>query len=488
MPSDDAFRQFEQLVREHTGNVVLNAVLEDDDPAWNVIDSMQVQEQAGRSLPTASGSAISYTPGFEANYAIRVQRGGRMVGGKFTGNTLVMMGKDNILPTGQAADAKYPDPRKTKLPADIKIKLALKRAIGSLVKNHAQIMAELAARPVDEVAGDAMLDGAANFREFVLNYLYGDGTGALAHVNAAAPDAIPETAGGVSVTIDHGTWGRFAVGDLVVFCDSSYTKKNGNINGLCRVVAVDGRDRIIKVQAEPGEGTITIADNDYILLDETYDFDNGAVLIPEGFESLLIDSGTYPGSATPWAASGLDVDHHTSLKSFVSGTAGANDDPTMSAVTELLDMIEEHGYPPPRAWFAERGVWTLHAQIERDTHAVVQVPMGATFTAAGGVAGPVLSHMENRFQKFSSKRIGPNRLIAINPDTWIKFIPMGDRALHWVFGTGVLSGFQSIFGPVFDGTQLVELAHALFNSYIQFGCTNPKANFRRLGLKAQRNI
>jgi hypothetical protein len=114
--------------------------------------------------------------------------------------------------------------------------------------------------------------------------------------------------------------------------------------------------------------------------------------------------------------------------------------------------------------------------------------MGATFQAAGGVAGPVLSHMENRFQKFSSKRVRPNSILAINPSTWRKFMPMGDRTIHWVYGSGPLSGFNSVYGPVYSGRQLTELADAPFNAYCQFGCTNPRANFRRLGLRAQRDV
>jgi hypothetical protein len=370
--------------------------------------------------------------------------------------------------------------------------MILKRIRGSMTKNQQQVIAELASQPVDAIAGEDMVDSTRVLRSYVLNYLYGDGTGAIALVNDSSPTAIDETAGGIAVTIDGGTWGRFNKGDQVVFTDSSYTLKTGNgsggATGYARVVSVDGDARTIKIQAEPGVGTITIADNDYILLGETYDFNASSVLVPNGFESLLINSGVFPGSISPWAVNGLDVGDYTELKAFVAGTDGASEDPTMDAVTELLDKIEEHGYAPPRAWISERGVWTLHAQIERANHGVVQIPMGATFQAAGGVAGPVLSHMEQRFSKFSSKRVRPNCIIAINPDTWMKFMPLGDRTIRWAVGNGALAGYPTIYRPVTSGTRLTELAEAPFDSYCEFGCKNPRANFRRLGLRAQRDV
>jgi hypothetical protein len=114
--------------------------------------------------------------------------------------------------------------------------------------------------------------------------------------------------------------------------------------------------------------------------------------------------------------------------------------------------------------------------------------MGATFQAAGGVAGPVLSHMEHKFQKFNSIRVRPNSLLGIAPSTWRRYMPLGDRTIHWVYGNGPLSGIASIFGPVSSGTQLTELADAPFNAYGQFGLTDPRSNLRRLGLNSQRDV
>lgn len=491
-----SFEQFTSLLREHFPRVAINLQLEDDDPSWDLIGTFQPEEQAGRRDPTATGAnAFDFPAGYEANMRIKVMSGGRVAGGTFAGNTLQMMGADTHLPMGQAADGLYLDPALTPLPAYIKIKMILKRILGSLSKNHQQAMAELVQSPADEVAGDVMVDSTRRLRNLILNGLYGDGTAAMAYLNDASPPTVDETAGGVEVTLDNGTWGRFDKGDLIQFTDSSYVLRVGNgasgSDGYCRVVQVDGDRRSIKVQAMPGRGTIqALADNDYLILGKTIDFNNSNAVIgvTEGYESLLINSGTFPGSTSPFAPTGYDVGDHTELKAFIAGTDGPNEDPTMDAVTELLDKIEEHSYPPPRAWISERGVWTLHSQIDKATQSVVQVPMGVTYVASGGVAGPVLSHMENRFQKFTSKRVRPNCIIAINPDTWKKFMPLGDRAIHWVYGTGLLSGFPSIYGPVSAGRQLTELADAPFNAYCEFGCINPRANFRRLGLKAQRDL
>jgi hypothetical protein len=492
----DAFTQYEMLLKEHMPNAALNLILEDDDPAWALIGTFQPEVLAGRRDPTAVDStttAGSYPPGYEARFRIKVQAGGRIAGGRFNGNTLSMVGAQAHLAAGQAADALYLDPQETPLPAWITIKMILKRLIGSMTKNHQQAFAELASNPIDEVAGEVIVDSTRHLRNIVTNSFYADGTAAVALLNDATPPTINETAGGAVVTVDQGSWGRFAKGDLIQFCDSSYTLRVGNgasgSTGKCVVVNIDAKDRTIKVQAAPGVGTIqSLADNDLIIIKDTYDFVNSEVLIPEGVESLLIDSGTFPGSTSPFASGGLDVDDNSELKSFIEGTDGANEDPTMEVLTVLLDQISETGFAGPQAMISEAGVWTLYNQIERSNHGLVQIPMGAMFQAAGGTAGPMLGHQADRFQKLVSKRIRPNSILGINPNTWRKFMPMGDRTIHWVYGQGMLAGFGSIYGPVHQGPQLTELAQAPFNAYCEFGCINPRANLRRLGIKAQRDV
>ncbi len=208
----------------------------------------------------------------------------------------------------------------------------------------------------------------------------------------------------------------------------------------------------------------------------------------EGIESLLINSGTFPGSTSPKFPSGLDVDHHAELKAFITDTSSTPEDPTMESMTILLDKILDIEKAPPTALIGERSLWTLFSQLERDNNTLVQVPMGQTFQAASGVAGPMLSHMEHRFQKFSSIRIREGTVVGINPSTWRKYIPMGDRTIRWVLSNGVFSGAPSIFGPLHDGVQLLETVDAPFDGFVEFGCLDPRANFRRIGLRTQRDV
>ena len=258
-----------------------------------------------------------------------------------------------------------------------------------------------------------------------------------------------------------------------------------------RFVAIDSDNRTIRLQSEPGEGDITLTDYDHLMLADTYDFTAASVaagtLTPNGFESLLITSGVFPGSISPKFTSGLDVSHHTELKSFVE-TESPMVDPTMDTFTEMLDKIADLEKPPPTAFIAERSIWTLFAEIERENSSLVTIPMGTTFNAAGGVAGPVLSHMEHRFQRFSSARVRPNAAIGLSPETFMRFMPLGDRVIHWVYGNGPLSGYSSIFGPVSDGVRLTELADAPFNGYAEFGCKDPRRNLRKVGINAKRDL
>lgn len=494
----NSWDQFELLIRDYMDSSVLDLELEDDDPAWNLMGTFQPVAVGGRGQPLATG-VDAYPAGYQANYLIKVQSGGRVAGGSFAGNNLVRMGADSHLNVGQSASAKYLDPQKTPLPSHIPITMALKRGLGSITLNHQQILAELATEPVDEVASDAVVDGTKRLRSYVTNAFYADQDtpAAIARINKSAGYSILE-ATPVEVAVDEGTFARFQMGDLIIAATpgadpaaNPHVQKAGAIDGYMRVVNVSPRDRTLYLQSEPGEGTITLVDNDILMYADTYDFTesyaNDGSLMPTSFESLVRDSGVFPGSKTTKYPSGLDVANHAVLRGFVSDTLTSMKSPTMEELTELLDlMIDAQG--PPTALIAERSIWTLHAILEREAHAVVNVPMGATFQAAGGVAGPVLAHMEHRFQKFSSKRIAPNTIKGMTPGDWMRYIPMGDRTINWVYANGPLAGAGSIFGPTYDGTQLTELADAPFNFFVEFGCRVPQRGLIRKGIKAQRDV
>ena len=491
----DAFAQFETLLREFISPAVIDLEFKDDDPGWNLIGSFQPETMGGRRDYDTGTSG--YPPGYEAQFVIKVQSAGRVTGGKFTGNTLTAMGADSHLFMGQAADAKFLDPRKSALRAHIRVKMILKRILGDISINFQQIVADLASNPLEEVSSGMIEDATKRVRGKVMNEFYGAGDGTIAQVNLAAGYTITETAGGVEVVIDNGTWGRFMKGDLIVAgsdADPRILRVGAGGNGgtgEMRVVSIDQDLRTIKLQSAPGVGNISLSDDDHLILGDNYDFSASSValgsLAAEGVESLLINSGVFPGTISPKFTSGLDVTNHTELKSFITDTSSTLEDPTMEAVTLQLDKILDLEVDPPTAFIAERSLWTKHAQLERENNALVQVPMGATFRAAGGVSGPMLGHMEHTFQRFNSKRIRPNSILGLNPSTFRRYIPLGDRTIQWVYGSGPLAGIASIFGPAYDGVQLIELASAPFNVYIQFGCLDPRANFRRLGLKTQRD-
>lgn len=486
----NAWDQFEILLQEFMAPTAVNLEFEDDDPGWSLMGTMEPVSTAGRRRDKTT---TDLNPeGLEARYTIKVQSGGRVAGGTFAGNNVVQMGSDSHLYMGQSASAKYLDPTKTPMSSHVDVILELMRVRGSVTINHQQIEADLAARSVDDVGLEVLEDSTRRLRSYYLNQLYGDGSASVATVGASASvlEASP-----VEVTLSVGTFARFQMGDLLVAAVNTadpMTLVPGNINGFMRVVDIDTYNRKIKLQSEPGEGTIALTTSHDLLLADSYNFggasDDVNALTTEGFDSLIDNTGVYPGTKSTRFSSGLNRDDHSYLKGVVVDNSAAQKEPTMALLSEILDNILNGGIAPPTAMIAERSVWTLFSILERESHSMVNVPMGQVFAGAGGVAGPMLQHMEHRFQRFSSVRIRPNAIYGIAPDTWMRFIPLGDRTVRWVLGNGPLAGAGSIFGAIYDGTQLTELADAPFNSYLQFGCKDPRRNFRLLGVKAQRDM
>lgn len=512
----DAFDQFELLVREYIAPSVTDLVMDTDDVAQDLIGTFQPETVGGRRGPYAtSGSGTTgdansgFSPaGYEARYEIRVQVGGRIAGGTFLGNTQSMMGANSHLVMGQAADAKYLDPRKTPARSYIELAMRLKRLRGSITINRQQYFADMATKPLEQVAGDHVMDAVQRLRSYISNCFYGDGSGYLAQVNSATPVDVLEAAGGVEIPIDGGTFARFMKGDIIVGCTSTgspaYYLQNaanglGAINGFMRVVNIDADNRSIWLQAEPGEGPIRLTDNAVLLYADTYLF--GATtghelqsLVPQGIgvaaaSGLLRTSGIFPGSINArYGSNGLNVANHSELKAFIVDHSSTPVDPTPDEISAVIDKILDSNLQPPTAVIGERSLWTLYGMLEREAHGIIQIPMGAPFQAAGGVSGPIIRHMEHAFSRFVSNRIEPGSVLGLSPDTWMKYMPLGDRSIHWFYGNGPMSGIGSIFGPTFDGLQATELADAPFDAFCEFGCLNPRRNFRIRGLKTQRDV
>lgn len=496
----DAFDQFEMLLREFLSGSVVDLVLQDDDPMWNLIDMMQPWTIGGRRTDNAADPSA----GYEAQWRVRVQQGGRMAGGQFDNHILNMAGPDNSLAMGTTTPGLYLDSLETPLDSWIKVRMILKRIIGDIAQNHQQITAQLASEPIEDVAARAVENAVSRLRAYIVNYFWSDGTGKVATVDTTGGTVSNVTGEMTGIGFSEGTFARFKKGDQVQFVKPAdpYTLivgGGGSTTGKARVVNIDRTTRTVMFQAEEavvnGGNAIVLVAGDIVLLTETYTQYGAGThatnsLVQEGVESLLINTGDFPGAGPTGA--GLDVNFYSDLKAEVRGDVTNPENPTPESVAEIIDTISDGGYAAPEAVFAERSLWTLYAQLERDAGAQYVVPQGAQFNASGGVDAPRIGHMGNSFQRFSSIRMNPGEMDGLALDTWMKFMPMGNKTIMWVYGSGPLAGFQSIFGPVFNvasgggSTRLTEQASAPLNSYCQFGCDTPGRNFRRVGYKSQR--
>ena len=485
----DSFEQFEVLLRETIDDRVLDLTLDTDDVAWNLMETFMPQSTAGK---TNDGSA-----GWMAEWRIRVQRAGRVAGGKFTGNTINTMGTSDLLNMGQAADALYLDPAHSPLRSYLPIRMSLKRVTGNLTVNTQQILADLASTPIEQVGGDYIEDAVSLVRLLACDYFWSDGSAALAQVNMAAGASITETAGGVEVTIDAGTFARFAKGMRIVagsnvavanYGSSDRTARTGttssNPAGVMRVVNIDVENRTIWLESEPGEGTVALSDNDQLMVEGTFDWAGttvtGSSLAAEGVESLLLDSGTFPGTSFSVAAI-------SELKSFVDGSESSLEYPTPEKLALLIDKITDAGKMPPSVLISEQSVKTLYAQQEREAGAYYSVPQGAGFMASGGISGARFQHGDKVYAWLTSSMVRPGAVVGLSPETWKKFMPIGGKTIRWVMTSPPINS-NSIFRPVTSGRQLSELHSADFDFFIQFGCTDPRRNLRRIGFYSQRDV
>lgn len=484
----DSFDQFELLLRESVDASVIHLDLEEDDVAWSLMDTWQPVDRAGRDTHNSIGSGDA---GWFAEWKIRVQRGGLVTAGSFAGNTLEVMGADNTLFTGQAADALYPDPAKAALRSWESIRLALKRIQGTYAINRQQILAQLATEPLENVASGAVEDITALVRSLIEAYIYGAGNATIAQVNNAAGYTLAEGSN-TAVTVDVGTAFRFVVGQRYVAgtdADPRITAGGtASDPAVFRCVDIDTDTRQPLFEPEPGVGNISLTDNDHIFVAGTYDFTAaslalGITKVAQGFESLLLGAGgTFPGALNG------SVDSHRHLKSYVKGDESNLVPPTPEVVAELIDKITDAGKRPPSVLIAEQSLWTLYSQLERQAGARYPVPQGGAFTASGGVAGPRISHGEVSFTRLSSAKVRPGSIIGISPETFRRFMPLGNKTIKWALSGGGVAGAQSIFGPIRSGRQLSELSDAPFDVFVEIGCTDPRRNLRRIGLHSQRTM
>lgn len=485
----DAFDQFETLLLENVDPAVFDLTLENDDPWWTLIDTFQPQSVAGRTTFSDEGTA-----GWEAGWRMRVQRAGLVTGGTFAGNTLEMMGKDDHMAVGQAADATYPDPAKVPMRSHIRVKSLLKRMKGNLTVNQQQIFAELVSEPLESVAMGHIEDVVSQVRQVVSAMGWSDGSALLAQVNSSSSISVDETAGGTATAVDVGTGLRFVKGQryqagsnvaTANYSSSARSLRTGNINGVFRCVSVNPDTLVPSFESEVGEGTITLQDNDAIMLEGMYDFSaanvNAATRAPSGVENLLINSGNFPNTS-------LAVANYTGLQAFVSGSDDAKVDPTPELVATMVDKQARLGLTPSSVLVSDPLIKTLYSQLERQGGAVYNVPQAAGFVGGGGTTGALAQHNNTTFTWLTSSMVRPNSIVGLAPDTWKKFMPMGNKTIRWFYNSGTMAGAGSIFNPVHAGRPATELAQAPFDFFVEFGVTRPQRNFRQLGVKSTADV
>lgn len=486
-----AFSQMDILLKEYSSPSIRNLQLPDDDIAWQLMGNTEPVSMGGRV--DYSAAASDFPAGYMAKEKIKVQSGGRITGARFGGPTMQRMGADSHLMAGQGVDSLYLDPTTIPSASYIEVAMVLCKIIGGIVMNEEQINARLISEPLEDVVMDLIEDATRRFRKYVMNMFYGDGTGAIARVNGTV--SILE-ASATAVVIDNGTYARFMKGDILqAGTDASPSVQvAGAISGRMYVTSVDPDNRTISLQSMPGEGTISLTDNSRLYYDESYTFGGASDAVnktaPEGLQSLLISSGIFPGTLNMTKyPNGLDVANHEELKAFIQGTAGTVDtDPTMENMSVLLDkMMSTVREEMPSALIAEPGIWTAASILDKASYYQAAVPQGTLYSPTLGIGAPVLRHRQRTFARFDSDIVRENTIFGLNMNKWKRFIPLGDRTIRFKYGTGVLSGFPSVFGPINVGTRLSESAQAPFYGAIQFTCAKPQSNLIRHGVKAQRD-
>ena len=475
----DAFDQFQILIRENMGNASHNLTIpEVDDIAIRLMNSAEPLGLGGRTQ--GSTGAYSGASGYEARRKVKLQRGGMVQGSGWAGNTLTMMGANSDTPVGQAADALAPDPTKVPLAQYKELYESLKRVQGNLVVNHSQIMNDLIGDSIEDVAADFIEDGQYQVRTNCCAWLYGDGSGSLGQC-ANTEGAL---SGQHTIELKTGTFSRFIKGQQYVFADDSagWPTTKTQLGGVARCVNVDGHNRTVQFEMEPGEAAPTLAVDDHILLKGSVDFATNASLVHNGFESMIVESGTLHG---------LNVATYVELKGKVSGDESNFEQPTPDLIDKSIDYITDMREQAPNVLISERSVQSNYAQLEKAGYATYNVPESGGTTYGGGVnagedGGATYHHGTRTFTWYVSSFVRPNSIIGIAPDTFMRFQPMGSDTIRWRYGNGGMAGANGIFGPVYVGSQLSELLQAPFETHAEFMCVRPRRNFRILGVHNQR--
>lgn len=468
MAISTAFDQFETIIHENMGEVVVDMQLPDvDDPAESYIASMEDLGPGGRP---ESGD------GWEASRRIKLSRGGMITGGQWGGNAIEALGASDVLPIGQRATAKAPDPERVPLTQYAKLKVKLKRILGNVVVNMSQILADLAGDDLEEVAVGHMEDAAYQVRKHRLAWFYGAGDAVLAE--SAETMTIDGTAGGISLAIQAGTFNRFVKSQRYMFYTGSTwdpgttTTRKG---GIARCVNIDDNIGEVLLEMEEGEADASLVKGDKIVLAETMTTgSSGVALVPHGIENMFAKTGEFYGLAAR--------ENFPELVSYVEGDESAVIDPEPDRLAVVLDKLHNAGQLPPDMLVSEKSLRSQYAYLEKAGYATYVVP-GYMPNPNGGVGAPTFSHEDVFLPWESSAYIRPGMIWGAARGTVLRFQPGGADNIRWWNANGPGAGISGIFNPVNDGTRQTELWQAPFETHCEYMAIKPKRNIRYLGLR-----
>lgn len=487
--TSDAFGQFELLLREEINDAVHDLTLPNEDVSWSLLNTFQPVDVAGRT--TSRGGGTEGDSGYEASWRVLIQRGGAIGGAVFAGNTFETSGPGNKLMMGQTLATPYLNPAKTPSRSYLDIAMRLKRVVGQLVINRQQIFADLASKPLTQVAAESTEDAVFQVRSMFEALFWSQGYGIVATLNEAAGATITTTASYVSIS--DGTIHRFVVGQryfavgLTNGVPMGNAIRQGTVNspntpGYFRCVDVDVDAGTVAFQAETAEASIALTDGDAICMYGMTTFADevnaGTSLAMESIETLLRATGNYPG--TTYA-----VTDYRMLKSFITGDEAAPVEPEIEKLIEIIDKMSDAGLPVPPMVVAESSVWSRMALLEKQAYGTVTIPQGSAFNPAPGVAMPAISHNNYRFQPVVSSKCRPGAWHGFDPATFKRFMPLGNT-IRWLMNQGGVSNQSGIFRLITSNGVASELSAADFDFFVQVGQDNPRSAFRRIGLISQK--
>jgi hypothetical protein len=472
----DAFDQFQQLIREHLDpmveNLEVDADIEDADFLFRFL-------MASRNV-TKLGKTDDSTPGYQANWRVRLQRGGMVYGAEFGQTALEMMGPDNSLVMGVGANSLHGDPTKAPQRSYIPIKSRLRKMRGLYTLNSEQLESQLLSDPIEDVAAGVIDDIVTLVRSTASSLLWGAGNGVMGYADLATTTNITEAAV-AWMSIKYSQVYRFVRGQRYVVATSTLSAPRGGTAqapAVVRCVGVDRQALKVGFQSEAGSGTIAVQAGDAFVYAGMYDFVNARSLACNGVESLLIKTGTFPD--TPY-----NVANYPELQAFIDGDETAMEAPLPEKVDEILDLMTaaDKGVMPTLA--AENSLWTLWGHLERRTQSIVTVPQGQPFVAVNGARAPIVYNGTRPFVQFASPKCRPNTIFGLDASSFLRFMP-NDLNVRFRTQAGGAAGAPNIFRTVQVGTQLSDLLSAEFETWYQLAQTRPNRNIIRKGFHNRR--